>query len=97
MKSAALDTRPLFWEHQGNRAVSRPDGEGDWKLVAEAGGPWELYDLSRDRIESNDLSDEMPERVAELSALWDDWAAENEVLPLGGWRGAAAPVKQTNR
>ena len=91
MQIAVLDERPLFWEHQGNRAVNRPDGEGNWKLVAENGGPWELYDLSEDRIESNDLSAEMPERVAALSALWDEWAAANDVLPLGGWRGKPKP------
>ncbi|MFH5803418.1 arylsulfatase [Alienimonas sp. DA493] len=87
MQIARLEGRPLFWEHQGNRAVSKPDGEGDWKLVAEAGEPWELYDLSTDRIEANDLSKQRPEKVAALSALWDEWAANNDVLPLGGWKG----------
>ncbi|QDT17021.1 arylsulfatase [Alienimonas californiensis] len=87
MQIALLDARPLFWEHEGNRAVSQPDGEGDWKLVAGAGKPWELYDLSVDRIEANDLSKQRPEKVAELSALWDEWAAGNDVLPLGGWQG----------
>ena len=87
MRAAVLDDRPLFWEHEGNRAVSRPDGEGDWKLVAVENGPWELYDLSTDRTETTDLSAERPEVVAELSALWDGWAAANDVLPLGGWRG----------
>ena len=30
--------RPLYWEHQGNKAVR----VGDWKAVAPHGGPWEL-------------------------------------------------------
>ena len=87
MRIAVLDDRPLFWEHEGNRAVSRPDGDGDWKLVAKSGGPWELYDLSDDRTELNDRADAKPELVAELAGLWDDWAAANDVLPLEGWRG----------
>ena len=89
-RTAALDDRPLFWEHEGNRAVSRPAADGDWKLVARENGPWELYDLATDRIESNDRAADRPDLVAELAALWDDWAAANDVLPLGGWRGPAA-------
>ena len=33
---ATLDRGPLFWEHEGNRAVR----VGDLKLVAGAGEPW---------------------------------------------------------
>ena len=89
--------RPLFWEHEGNRAVGRPDGGGDWKLVAAAGEQWELYDLRVDRTEQHDLAGQMPERVAELSALWDEWAAANDVLPLGGWKGRQEPRRGRTR
>jgi len=48
-----IDRDAIFWEHEGNRAVR----VGDWKLVANGpGGPWELYDLKTDRIESNNLA-----------------------------------------
>ncbi|MBA4106623.1 MAG: arylsulfatase [Pirellula sp.] len=57
----------LWWLHQGNRAIRR----GDWKLVAAQGDPWELYDLRRDRAESNDLAVEHPEKAAELEAAWN--------------------------
>ena len=40
------------------------DCVGDWKLVAFAGQPWELYDLARDRVEMNNLASSEPERVA---------------------------------
>ena len=30
--------QPLFWEHEANRAIR----DGDWKLVAKQGQPWEL-------------------------------------------------------
>ena len=39
--------RPMFWEHEGNRAVRL----GRWKLVSEYGKPWELYDMEVDRTE----------------------------------------------
>jgi arylsulfatase len=59
----------LFWEHEGGRAVR----EGDWKLAALPDGEWELFDLSRDRTESRDLSGRHPERVSRLAALWGEW------------------------
>ena len=77
---AAADRGTLFWEHEGNRAVRR----GKWKLVyAYADGPkeWELYDIEADRTEMHNVAAEEPERVAELSAAYDAWAARCGVLP----------------
>src|SRR5690606_9834710 len=54
---------PIFWEHEGNRAVR----DGDWKLVAKEGQPWELYNMKNDRAEMNDLASSHPEKVSELS------------------------------
>lgn len=79
---------PLFWEHEGNRAVR----EGDWKLVAKEGEPWELYNLAADRSELHDLAAAEPDRARDLAAKWDAYAARANVLPLGGWRGSGAPA-----
>lgn len=73
---------PLFWEHESNRAVR----DGKWKLVAKADKPWELYDLEADRTEMNNLASTYPDKVKELAAKWDAWAARSDVLPLGAWR-----------
>jgi len=67
----------IYWEHEGNRAVRR----GNWKLVAKFKGPWELYDLAADRTEMNNLAKSQPEKVQQLTGLWNDWAARNNVLP----------------
>jgi len=75
--------QPIFWEHEGNRAVRA----GKWKLVAKENRPWELYDMQSDRTEMHNLAKEQRSLVAELAAQWDDWAARAEVLPLGAWRG----------
>ena len=70
---------PIFWEHVGNRAVRI----GDWKLVAEFQKPWELYDLSKDRAEMNNLVKKYPDKAAEMAATWQEWADRvGVVLPL---------------
>jgi len=77
--------QPIFWEHEGNRAVR----DGKWKLVAKENQPWELYDIEADRTEMNNLAAKHPDKVQELSARWDAWAARANVLPLGAWRAMA--------
>ena len=70
----------LYWEHEGNRAVRR----GKWKLVsayARGDKQWELYDLSVDRTEINNLAADKPDKVAELSGLYDAWAERCGVRP----------------
>jgi arylsulfatase A-like enzyme len=62
----SIQPRTLWWLHEGNRAIR----VGDWKLVAAKDQPWELYDLSADRAELNDLAGKRPDQVLELSARW---------------------------
>jgi arylsulfatase len=73
---------PIFWEHEGNRAVL----DDHYKLVALSGQPWRLYDTVADRTEQHDLADAEPGRLKKLAAEWDDYAARANVLPLGGWQ-----------
>jgi len=69
---------PIFWEHEGNRAIRI----GKWKLVAKgANGAWELYDLNADRSELNDLSEKHPERTKEMADRWEAWAIEAKAKP----------------
>lgn len=74
--------RPLFWEHEGNRAIRI----GEWKLVSKHPGGWELYNITNDRTEMNDLATQQPDRVKEMAAQWDTWAKRVGVMPwpLGG-------------
>jgi arylsulfatase len=78
---------PLFWEHEGNRAVR----VGEWKLVSKHSGAWELYNMSADRTEMNDVALQHPERLVEMEAQWNEWAARVGVVP---WPlGAGTPRK----
>ena len=51
--------------------------QGNWKLVAAKGEPWELYHLSHDRTELHDVADAQPDRVKVLEQAWQKIAAEN--------------------
>ncbi len=56
----------FWWYHEGNRAIR----VGDWKLVADHQNPWELYDLRKDRSESNNLASKNPDKVKQLEHAW---------------------------
>ena len=58
----------IWWMHAGNRAIR----QGNFKLVAAKNDPWALYDLSKDRAESNDLSKKMPKLKSKLENLWNE-------------------------
>jgi arylsulfatase len=73
-----IEREAIYWEHEGNKAVLA----GKYKLVAQFPKGWELYDLEADRTEARDLAKQEPQRVAELSALWQRWAERAQVLPL---------------
>jgi arylsulfatase A-like enzyme len=54
---------------------------GKWKLVALHREPWELYNMEADRTESTNLASQFPDRVKEMSALYDAWAKRCHVVP----------------
>ena len=68
---------PIFWEHEGNRAVRN----GDWKLVSEGNTIWELYNMKVDRTELNDLSAERPDLVSKMIEMYEEWAERVGALP----------------
>ncbi|MGP0069299.1 MAG: sulfatase-like hydrolase/transferase [Isosphaeraceae bacterium] len=86
----------IWWAHEGNRAIR----VGDWKLVAAGkDGLWELYDLAKDRTETNDLVRRFPAKGHELAERWqrswDQFAAtarEDAEVNLTGI--PARPVKE---
>ncbi len=85
--------QPIFWEHEGNKAVRL----GDFKLVMEwqpdNKGTWELYNLAEDRSETNNLALQNPDKVDELSRLWSQWAVNKGVE---NWDKLKAIMKDKN-
>lgn len=83
--------RPIFWEHEGNRAILG----GEWKLVASRGEPWELHNVKDDRTELNNLASQMPEKVKQLSASWEAWARRVGVKAWPVFKRPAPEKKKT--
>jgi len=74
---SSIEREALYWEHEGNRAVRF----GNYKLVAEYGKPWELYDISKDRSEQNDLRKSRPELADKLESMWQAYSDRANVQP----------------
>ena len=86
LRGGRRERGPIFWEHQGNRAVR----QGRWKLVSRWRRGWELYDLEADRTELRDLAAEQPERAHELAAWYEEWA---ERAGVGSWPWVIRPLR----
>jgi arylsulfatase len=72
----------LYFNHNNNRAIR----VGDMKLIATGEeGPWELYDLSKDRCEQHNLVSSKPDLAKKLGAQWkehdDEYASTREMSP----------------
>lgn len=89
-RDGAVSHEFLWWLHEGNRALR----VGDWKIVADAKGDWELYDLASDRGESRNLAAQCPDKLRDLVALWEGHTAATRELALRDLEPGTSP---TNR
>jgi arylsulfatase len=62
-------SKPLFWEHEGNRAMRL----GKWKIVSNVNEPWQLYNMEKDRTELNDLASAYPKKLHEMVSNYSVW------------------------
>ncbi len=71
--------------HDGWYANTTPP-HGPWILNAPLPSPtdykWELYDLTKDYSQADDLAAAMPDKLKEMQALWQEEAVKYNVLPL---------------
>lgn len=79
----------VSWELFGFRAVRKGDVKLLWLPKPYGTGDWQLYDLSRDPGELNDLSPQEPQLREELIRIWDQYASETGVILAPG--GALSP------
>lgn len=89
---AETDTeeRMLWWYHDGHRAIR----QGNWKAVAAEGEPWELYDLSNDRIESVDLALPHADKLSQLVDAWQRQLDESTELAAADLDEKVLPPSQ---
>lgn len=70
----------LGWELFGKRGFRH----GDWKVVLMpppyGAGQWQLFNLKSDPGETKDLAASNPDKLKELTTLWDDYAKVNQVI-----------------
>ena len=81
-----------YFEMHGNRAMysdgwiaAQRTGLLPWAYTFDANGAppgWELYDLSRDYSEANDLAGTNSEKLEQLKKLFDVEAGRNKVFPI---------------
>lgn len=76
----------LYWDFP---ATGQAVADGDLKLVLPKNAKPQLFDLSKDVGEKNDLADQRPEEVKRLAALLESWRQGN-VKPLWGPGGAVS-------
>lgn len=81
---------PVFWEYRqdikpGNPGDISPQAamrDGDWKLLMnQDGSSVELYDLSKDPVESRNLAASEPGRVQKMKRALAKWLAETNKTP----------------
>ena len=52
------------------------------RLAYDASYAWQLYDLAQDRTEVDNVADQHPEIVQDLSRQWQAWAERVGVVPF---------------
>jgi arylsulfatase len=70
----------LGWELFGNRAIRRGEWKISWHYEPFGTWDWQLFNLTDDPGEQNDLSDTFPEKRGELIVLWDEYVKKNGVI-----------------
>ena len=76
-----MPDRSLFWQHEAHSAVRKgleDRHDNDRASPIE----WELYDLSNDRSETHDVSDQHPDIVSAMNADWQNLANRVHAKPF---------------
>ena len=72
----AMQPETYFWEHVGNKAMRK----GNWKIVKDVeDAAWELYDMSMDMTESNNLAKTNTALLNQMIAEYELWTKQNGV------------------
>lgn len=73
-KRERADRGAIFWQWSKGKGVRHEH----WRLVSDNYGPWELYDMRKDKTETNDLVKKYPEIAGKLDAMYQNWLKLNK-------------------
>ena len=102
-KNKAAPHEALYWRFGPQKAIRKGNLTlVDWRdFQTKTSSGWQLFDLSKDIGQENNLAAKHPDLVAELSQAWQRWDAQN-VTAL--WHGgvtedptAPAPKKENKK
>jgi arylsulfatase len=88
-EDAPTEQRTVCWQHENHAAIR----EDNWKLVTvndRVADKWELYDLTEDRSETDNLVSSKADVAKRLKEKWTDWAMGVNALPFPEKRGTKA-------
>jgi arylsulfatase A len=88
----------FYWELHEGRSPKQAIRFGEWKAIRNGiGEPLELYDLSRDSSERNDLAAQQPELVAKAEMLIKQARFDDKNFPWEAKPGNAATKKKASK
>jgi arylsulfatase len=102
-------THPVqYFEMVGNRGIYKdgwwagarhllPWQREAWDKAEIGQHPWELYNLNEDYSQAHDLAAKYPEKLKELTALFDSEARRNNVYPLAPYTASRPPSSANGR
>jgi len=70
----------LAWEVFGNRAIRQGDWKLRWQYAPLGKSEWELFNVTDDPAERNDLASANQGKVKDMLQLWDDYVKNNNVI-----------------
>lgn len=76
----SLPPRAFCYQHEGARAIHKSPWKLVWGKRFPAAAAWELYDVTKDPCETNNLAKQHSELVAALSQEWEEWARRTGAL-----------------
>lgn len=79
-----------LWQDNWQIVTSHRTATWDWKTPKTFDEPWELYDLTNDLGQSNDLAAKYPDRVASMAKAFEEQAQRYNVYPMHNLSDSAA-------
>ena len=79
---------PFGWELCGRAAIRKGNWKADFIPFPKGISAWQLYDLSKDPGETEDLAEKQPKILEDLLEHWEKYCEECGVVPLQPELGA---------